>query len=175
MSLREKINQQFNAALKNKDKTLVSTLRLIMAAIKDRDIANRSGEKKGESKDQEIIKVLQKMKKQLRWYTLLSVVELESQLVLLRTPKCDYSRVANFSRAFLCIWLGTYSKKRSCIGRLEFFVCTQDDTRTTPRRHQDDTRTTPRRHQGNDRGSGRPRHRVQSTLNTKNCSSVLRI
>ena len=64
MSLREKINQQFNAALKNKDKTLVSTLRLIMAAIKDKDIANRSGEKKGESKDQEIIKVLQKMKKQ---------------------------------------------------------------------------------------------------------------
>ena len=64
MSLREKINQQFNAALKNKDKTLVSPLRLIMAAIKDKDIANRSGEKKGESKDQEIIKVLQKMKKQ---------------------------------------------------------------------------------------------------------------
>ena len=64
MPLREKINQQFNTALKNKDKTLVSTLRLIMAAIKDKDIANRSGEKKNESKDQEIIKILQKMKKQ---------------------------------------------------------------------------------------------------------------
>ena len=64
MSLREKINQQFNAALKNKDKTLISTLRLIMAAIKEKDIANRSAEKKEASKDQEIIKVLQKMKKQ---------------------------------------------------------------------------------------------------------------
>jgi len=64
MSLREKINLQFNAALKNKEKTLVSTLRLILAAIKEKDIANRSGEKKEESKDQEIIKVLQKMKKQ---------------------------------------------------------------------------------------------------------------
>ena len=64
MALREKINQQFNAALKNKEKTLVSTLRLIIAAIKDKDIANRSGEKKGESKDQEIIKVLRKLKKQ---------------------------------------------------------------------------------------------------------------
>ena len=64
MSLREKINQQFNAALKNKEKTLVSTLRLIMAAIKERDIANRTGGKKEEAKDQEIIKVLQKMKKQ---------------------------------------------------------------------------------------------------------------
>ena len=64
MSLREKINQQFNTALKNKNKTLVSTLRLILAAIKERDIANRTGGKKEEVKDQEIIKVLQKMKKQ---------------------------------------------------------------------------------------------------------------
>ena len=64
MSLREKINQQFNTALKNKNKTLVSTLRLILAAIKERDIANRTCEKKEEVKDQEIIKVLQKMKKQ---------------------------------------------------------------------------------------------------------------
>ena len=64
MSLREKINQQFNAALKNRDKILVSTLRLILAAIKERDIANRSSQKKEEAKDQEIVKVLQKMKKQ---------------------------------------------------------------------------------------------------------------
>ena len=64
MSLREKIIQQFNAALKNKNKTLVSTLRLILAAIKERDIANRTREKKEEVKDQEIVKVLQKMKKQ---------------------------------------------------------------------------------------------------------------
>ena len=64
MSLREKINQQFNAALKNKNKTLISTLRLILAAIKERDIANRTDGKKEEVKDQEILRVLQKMKKQ---------------------------------------------------------------------------------------------------------------
>ena len=64
MSLREKINQQFNAALKSKNKTLVSTFRLILAAIKERDIANRSDGKKNEVKDPEIIKVLRKMKKQ---------------------------------------------------------------------------------------------------------------
>ena len=64
MPLREKINQQFTTALKNKNKTLVSTLRLILAAIKERDIANRTSGKKEEVKDQEIIKVLQKMKKQ---------------------------------------------------------------------------------------------------------------
>jgi len=64
MSLREKINEQFNAALKNKNKTLISTLRLILAAIKERDIANRTAEKKEEVKDVEIVKVLRKMRKQ---------------------------------------------------------------------------------------------------------------
>ena len=64
MSLREKINKQFNNALKSKNKTLVSTFRLILAAIKERDIANRSGGKNEEIKDPEIIKVLRKMRKQ---------------------------------------------------------------------------------------------------------------
>ena len=64
MSLREKINEQFNVALKSKNKTLVSTLRLILAAIKEKDIANRAGGKKELIKDPEIVKVLRKMKKQ---------------------------------------------------------------------------------------------------------------
>jgi len=64
MSLREKINEQFNSALKSKNKNLVSTLRLVLAAIKDKDIAIRTSEKKEVAKDDEIIKVLRKMKKQ---------------------------------------------------------------------------------------------------------------
>ena len=64
MSLREKINEQFYAAQKSKNKTLVSTLRLILAAIKERDIANRSSSNKEGIKDPDIIKVLKKMKKQ---------------------------------------------------------------------------------------------------------------
>ena len=64
MSLREKINEQFYAAQKSKNKTLLSTLRLILAAIKERDIANRSASNKENVKDLEIIKVLRKMKKQ---------------------------------------------------------------------------------------------------------------
>ena len=64
MSFRKKINEQFNTALKNKNKALVSTLRLILTAIKERDIANRAKEKKEEVNDAEIIKVLRKMKKQ---------------------------------------------------------------------------------------------------------------
>ena len=50
MTLREKINEQFNTSLKSKNKTSVSTFRLILAAIKERDIANRTGGKKEEIK-----------------------------------------------------------------------------------------------------------------------------
>ena len=64
MSLRAKINEQFNNALKSKNKTLVSTLRLVLAAIKEKDIANRTNVKKEGIKDEEIVKVLRKMKKQ---------------------------------------------------------------------------------------------------------------
>ena len=64
MSLRKKINEQFNFALKSKNKALVSTLRLVLAAIKEKDIANRTNEKKEPVKDVEIIKVLRRMKKQ---------------------------------------------------------------------------------------------------------------
>ena len=64
MSLREKISEQFKIALKSKNKTLVSTLRLVLAAIKERDIANRTSEKKEAAKDVEIVKVLRRMKKQ---------------------------------------------------------------------------------------------------------------
>ena len=64
MSLRAKINEQYNSALKSKSKNLISTLRLVLSAIKDQDIANRTSEKKEIAKDEEILKVLRKMKKQ---------------------------------------------------------------------------------------------------------------
>jgi len=64
MSLRNKISDQFNTALKSKNKTLISTLRLVLAAIKERDIANRTGKNQEVVKDDEILKVLKKMKKQ---------------------------------------------------------------------------------------------------------------
>jgi uncharacterized protein len=64
MSLREKISEQLTIALKNKNKSSISTFRLILASIKDRDIANRSKGKKEEVHDTEIMKVLRKMKKQ---------------------------------------------------------------------------------------------------------------
>jgi uncharacterized protein YqeY len=64
MSTREKINEQYNSALKSKNKKLVSTLRLVLATIKDKDIANRTSKSKELINEEEIIKVLRKMKKQ---------------------------------------------------------------------------------------------------------------
>jgi len=64
MSLRKKIKEQFNTALKSKNKTLISTLRLVLAAIEERDISSRTNEKKEPVKDEEIVKVLRRMKKQ---------------------------------------------------------------------------------------------------------------
>lgn len=61
--MREKIAEALKHAQKAQDKTCVSTLRLIMAAIQDRDIANRSAAKDPVS-DEEIVAILSKMVKQ---------------------------------------------------------------------------------------------------------------
>ena len=62
--LREEIKLKLNEALKNKDKKCTSTLRLVLAAMKDRDIAARSkGNNSGISED-EIKLLLQTMIKQ---------------------------------------------------------------------------------------------------------------
>jgi uncharacterized protein len=61
--MREKIAEALKHAQKAQDRTCVSTLRLIMAAIQDRDIANRSAAKDPVS-DEEIVAILSKMVKQ---------------------------------------------------------------------------------------------------------------
>jgi len=63
MSLKNQIEEKFNQALKEKDKTTYPTLRLVVSAIKDAEIANRSKEKKDIS-DSDITTILKKMIKQ---------------------------------------------------------------------------------------------------------------
>ncbi|MDD9922770.1 MAG: GatB/YqeY domain-containing protein [Boseongicola sp.] len=63
--LREEISQALKSAMKAKKPQCVSTLRLILAAIKDRDIAARgNGSDSDGISDDEIMKVLQTMVKQ---------------------------------------------------------------------------------------------------------------
>jgi len=64
MDLKNKINLDYNVALKAKDKSKISTYRLILSAIKDLDIANRSGPNKKDTDDDDIKKLLKKMIKQ---------------------------------------------------------------------------------------------------------------
>ena len=64
MELKNKINLDYNEALKAKDKSKISTYRLILSAIKDLDIANRSGPNKKDTDDDDIKKLLKKMIKQ---------------------------------------------------------------------------------------------------------------
>ena len=64
MSLKETIETDYKNALKAKDKTKISTYRLILSSIKDLDIANRSGPKKKDTDDDDIKKLIKKMLKQ---------------------------------------------------------------------------------------------------------------
>ena len=64
MYLRETIEIEYKNALKSKDKTKISTYRLILSSIKDLDISNRSGPDKKETDDKDIKKLFKKMVKQ---------------------------------------------------------------------------------------------------------------
>ena len=57
MSLKVKIETEYKNALKAKDKTKISTYRLILSSIKDLDISNRSGPNKKETDDEDIKKL----------------------------------------------------------------------------------------------------------------------
>ena len=61
--MREKIAEEVKNAMKARDGERLTTLRLIQAAIKDRDIANRGTGKEAASED-EILQILAKMVKQ---------------------------------------------------------------------------------------------------------------
>ena len=62
--MRERIAQAMKDALKSKDQATLSTIRLIVAALKDRDIAARSDNNHDGILDDEILSMLQTMIKQ---------------------------------------------------------------------------------------------------------------
>ena len=62
MSLENKIEERLNQSLKNKEKNVFPTLRLIISAIKDTKIALKL--KEGPLKDTDVMSILKKMLKQ---------------------------------------------------------------------------------------------------------------
>ncbi len=64
MGLRQRINDALKTAMKERDKARLSTLRLINAAIKDRDIEMRGKSEDATVSDADILAILGKMVKQ---------------------------------------------------------------------------------------------------------------
>ncbi|HAW45668.1 MAG TPA: glutamyl-tRNA amidotransferase, partial [Roseovarius sp.] len=64
MELRDRIGQALKQAMKDKDQSRLATLRLINAAIKDLEIANRGSDDAAALGDAEIRAILAKMVKQ---------------------------------------------------------------------------------------------------------------
>ena len=62
--MKENITTELSNALKNGDKERIHTLRLVLAAIKDREIASRSSGEDSNISDEMIIGLLKKMVKQ---------------------------------------------------------------------------------------------------------------
>ena len=92
--LREEIKLKLNDSLKNKDKKCTSTLRLVLAAIKDRDIAARSkGNNSGISED-EIKLLLQTMIKQRKESA--QIYEKAGRDDLLQAEKEEVNIISNF-------------------------------------------------------------------------------
>ena len=64
--LRDRIRNELKDAMRAKDARATSTLRLIIAALKDRDIAARGDGDEGGISDEDILKMLQTMVRQRR-------------------------------------------------------------------------------------------------------------
>jgi len=62
--MRTELTEALKDAMRAKDQRKLATLRLILAAIKDRDIAARSEDRMGGVSDDEILGILKKMSKQ---------------------------------------------------------------------------------------------------------------
>ena len=93
MSLKKQIEDMLNGALKAKDKNTYPTLRLVVSAIKDAEIAGRSkGEK--ELKDSDIISLLKKMIKQRNESC--EVYQKAGRTELLENEKKEIAVISNF-------------------------------------------------------------------------------
>ena len=64
MFLKDKIDNDYKKVLKAKDRTKISTFRLILSSIKDLEISNRSEPNKKVTDNEDIKKLLKKMIKQ---------------------------------------------------------------------------------------------------------------
>ena len=94
MSLKDTIETEYKNALKAKDKSKISTYRLILSSIKDLDILNRSGPNKKETDDEDIKKLLKKMVKQRA--ESIDIYKKNNRSDLLEVEQNEYNIISNF-------------------------------------------------------------------------------
>ena len=94
MSLKETIETEYKNALKAKDKTKISTYRLILSSIKDLDISNRSGPDKKETDDEDIKKLMKKMLKQRT--ESIDIYKKNNRTDLLKVEQNEYNILTQF-------------------------------------------------------------------------------
>ena len=109
MSLKETIETEYKNALKAKDKTKISTYRLILSSIKDLDISNRSGPNKKETDDEDVKKLLKKMVKQRA--ESIDIYEKNKREDLLEVEQNEY----NILTGFLPKQLSEEETKKICV------------------------------------------------------------
>ena len=113
MSLKKLIDDKLNQALKAKDKNTYPTLRLIVSAIKDAEIAVRSKGLK-EIKDGDIVSLLKKMIKQRNESC--EVYEKAGRKELLDNEKKEINVIS----AFLPKQLSDEETKKICLETIKF-------------------------------------------------------
>ena len=94
MSLKDTIETEYKNALKAKDKSKISTYRLILSSIKDLDISNRSGPNKKDTDDEDIKKLLKKMVKQRA--ESIDIYKKNNRSDLLEVEQNEYNIISNF-------------------------------------------------------------------------------
>ena len=94
MPLKETIETEYKNALKSKDKSKISTYRLILSSIKDLDISNRSGPNKKETDDEDIKKLFKKMVKQRA--ESIDIYKKNNRLDLLEVEQNEYDILSSF-------------------------------------------------------------------------------
>ena len=108
MPLKETIESEYKNALKSKDKSKISTYRLILSSIKDLDISNRSGPNKKETDDEDIKKLFKKMVKQRA--ESIEIYKKNNRLDLLQVEQNEYDILISF----LPKQLGDEDTKKIC-------------------------------------------------------------
>ena len=108
MSLKQTIENEYKNALKSKDKSKISTYRLILSSIKDLEITNRSGPNKKQTDDEDIKKLLKKMVKQRA--ESIAIYKKNDRVDLLEIEQNEH----NILSSFLPKQLGEEETKKIC-------------------------------------------------------------